>query len=105
MVAFVALGAVVLCVTGGEALYADMGHFGRRPIRIAWYGFVMPALVVNYFGSFDSTWAQLHHHRDHMTCADMIAPLFMFVVGMGMRLSMARRRSAPSASSEGGLAR
>ena len=50
LVAFVGLGAVVLCVTGGEALYADLGHFGRRPIRIAWYGFVMPALVVNYFG-------------------------------------------------------
>ena len=50
MVAFVGLGAVVLCVTGGEALYADMGHFGRRPIRIAWFAFVMPALVVNYFG-------------------------------------------------------
>jgi KUP system potassium uptake protein len=50
LVAFIGLGAVVLCVTGGEALYADMGHFGRRPIRIAWYGFVMPALVVNYFG-------------------------------------------------------
>ncbi|MBL8352247.1 MAG: potassium transporter Kup [Burkholderiaceae bacterium] len=50
LVAFVGLGAVVLCVTGGEALYADMGHFGKRPIRIAWYGFVMPALVVNYFG-------------------------------------------------------
>jgi KUP system potassium uptake protein len=50
MVAFVGLGAVVLCVTGGEALYADMGHFGKRPIRIAWFGFVMPALVVNYFG-------------------------------------------------------
>ena len=49
-VAFVSLGAVVLCVTGGEALYADMGHFGRLPIRIAWYAFVMPALVVNYFG-------------------------------------------------------
>jgi len=49
-VAFVGLGAVVLCVTGGEALYADMGHFGKQPIRIAWYGFVMPALVVNYFG-------------------------------------------------------
>ncbi|MBK7614813.1 MAG: potassium transporter Kup [Burkholderiales bacterium] len=49
-VAFIALGAVVLCVTGGEALYADMGHFGKRPIRIAWYAFVMPALVVNYFG-------------------------------------------------------
>ncbi len=50
VVAFVALGAVVLVVTGGEALYADMGHFGKRPIRIAWYGLVMPALVINYFG-------------------------------------------------------
>jgi KUP system potassium uptake protein len=50
LVAFIALGAVVLCVTGGEALYADMGHFGKKPIRIAWYAFVMPALVVNYFG-------------------------------------------------------
>ncbi len=49
-VAFVALGAVVLVVTGGEALYADLGHFGKKPIRIAWYGIVMPALVVNYFG-------------------------------------------------------
>jgi KUP system potassium uptake protein len=50
LVAFIALGAVVLVVTGGEALYADLGHFGKRPIRIAWYGLVMPALVVNYFG-------------------------------------------------------
>ena len=50
VVAFVGLGAVVLCVTGGEALYADMGHFGKQPIRIAWFTFVMPALVVNYFG-------------------------------------------------------
>ncbi len=50
LVAFVGLGAVVLCVTGGEALYADMGHFGKQPIRIAWYAVVMPALVVNYFG-------------------------------------------------------
>jgi KUP system potassium uptake protein len=50
LVAFIALGAVVLCVTGGEALYADMGHFGRVPIRVAWYGLVMPALVINYFG-------------------------------------------------------
>jgi len=49
-VAFVGLGAVVLVVTGGEALYADLGHFGKLPIRIAWYGLVMPALVVNYFG-------------------------------------------------------
>lgn len=49
-VAFVVLGAVVLVVTGGEALYADLGHFGKQPIRIAWYGGVMPALTLNYFG-------------------------------------------------------
>jgi KUP system potassium uptake protein len=48
--AFVTLGALVLCVTGAEALYADMGHFGKRPIRLAWFGLVMPALVLNYFG-------------------------------------------------------
>ena len=48
--AFVALGSVVLSVTGAEALYADMGHFGARPIRIAWSGFVLPCLVLNYFG-------------------------------------------------------
>jgi KUP system potassium uptake protein len=47
---FLVFGAVVLAVTGGEALYADMGHFGRKPIRFAWLGFVMPALVLNYFG-------------------------------------------------------
>ncbi len=47
---FVALGAVVLCLTGGEALYADMGHFGRRPIRLAWYGLALPALLCNYLG-------------------------------------------------------
>jgi len=47
---FVVLGAVVLAITGGEALYADMGHFGRKPIRLAWYGLVCPALVINYFG-------------------------------------------------------
>jgi KUP system potassium uptake protein len=50
VVAFIGLGAVVLVVTGGEALYADLGHFGKLPIRIAWYGLVMPALVINYFG-------------------------------------------------------
>jgi KUP system potassium uptake protein len=49
-IAFVALGAVVLCVTGAEALYADLGHFGKPPIRWAWFGVVMPALVLNYFG-------------------------------------------------------
>ncbi len=48
--AFATLGAVFLAVTGAEALYADMGHFGRLPIRIAWFGLVMPGLVLNYFG-------------------------------------------------------
>jgi KUP system potassium uptake protein len=48
--AFLALGSVVLAVTGGEALYTDMGHFGRRPIRLAWFFFVLPALLLNYFG-------------------------------------------------------
>lgn len=47
---FLILGSVVLCITGGEALYADMGHFGRKPIQIAWYGLAMPALIINYFG-------------------------------------------------------
>ena len=48
--AFIALGGVVLALTGAEALYADMGHFGKRPIRLAWFSFVLPALVLNYFG-------------------------------------------------------
>jgi KUP system potassium uptake protein len=48
--AFLALGAVVLAVTGAEALYADMGHFGKRPIRLAWFSLVLPALVTNYLG-------------------------------------------------------
>jgi KUP system potassium uptake protein len=48
--AFATLGAVFLCLTGAEALYADMGHFGKKPIRIAWFGLVMPALLLNYFG-------------------------------------------------------
>jgi KUP system potassium uptake protein len=48
--AFLVLGAVFLVVTGGEALYADMGHFGRRPIRLTWFCLVLPALLINYFG-------------------------------------------------------
>ena len=49
-IGFAVLGAVFLVVTGGEALYADMGHFGRRPIRLAWYALVLPALILNYLG-------------------------------------------------------
>lgn len=50
LLSFFALGTVVLTVTGAEALYTDMGHFGRFPIRLAWFGFVLPALLLNYFG-------------------------------------------------------
>ena len=50
LASFVVLGSVVLAVTGAEALYADMGHFGKGPIRLAWFGLVLPALVLNYFG-------------------------------------------------------
>jgi KUP system potassium uptake protein len=57
---FLVLGAVVLCVTGAEALYADMGHYGRNPIKIAWYAFVMPGLLLNYFGQG----ALLVHHPE-----------------------------------------
>jgi len=50
MVSLTVLGAVLLCVTGGEALYADIGHFGRRPLQIAWFSLVYPALLMNYLG-------------------------------------------------------
>jgi KUP system potassium uptake protein len=50
LAAFIAFGSVVLAVTGAEALYADMGHFGRKPIQLAWAAFVLPALALNYFG-------------------------------------------------------
>lgn len=50
IVAFLLLGSVVLAITGAEALYADMGHFGRRPIRLAWIGLIFPSLMLNYFG-------------------------------------------------------
>ncbi len=50
LLGFFALGAVVLCITGAEALYADMGHFGAKPIQYAWLGYVLPALLLNYFG-------------------------------------------------------
>jgi KUP system potassium uptake protein len=49
-IGLIALGAVFLCVTGGEALYADLGHFGRKPIQVAWLGLILPSLLLNYFG-------------------------------------------------------
>jgi KUP system potassium uptake protein len=50
LMGYLSLGAVVLVLTGAEALYADMGHFGRKPIQVAWFGMVLPALMLNYFG-------------------------------------------------------
>lgn len=69
---FLALGAVFLAVTGGEALYADMGHFGKKPIRIAWFGLVLPSLLLNYFGQG----ALLLHHPE-----DLSHPFFEMVHG------------------------
>ncbi|WP_418082051.1 potassium transporter Kup [Tessaracoccus aquimaris] len=50
LIAFIAMGAIVLCITGAEALYADMGHFGAGPIRLSWFAVVFPCLILNYFG-------------------------------------------------------
>lgn len=72
---FLALGVVFLAVTGGEALYADMGHFGRRPIRIAWFALVLPALLLNYFGQG----ALLLHHPENLK-----HPFFEMVPGWAL---------------------
>src|SRR5206468_3595618 len=75
------LGAVVLCITGGEALYADMGHFGARPIRLAWYGVVMPALVLNYFGQGAFLLDKCHAVLDGPCRAAVAAPFYALVPG------------------------
>jgi KUP system potassium uptake protein len=72
---FLVLGAVFLAVTGGEALYADMGHFGPRPIRLAWFTTVIPALVLNYFGQG----ALLLEHPDAA-----VAPFYRLVPGWAL---------------------
>ena len=59
---FLIMGAVVLAITGAEALYADMGHFGLKPIRYAWFGFVFPALLLNPI-NFDALYQQRHPER------------------------------------------
>jgi KUP system potassium uptake protein len=74
-VGFVVMGAVVLAVTGGEALYADMGHFGKRPIRIAWTALVLPALALNYLGQG----ALVLSHREAS-----VNPFFLMVPEWGL---------------------
>ena len=73
-VSLLTLGAVFLAVTGGEALYADLGHFGRRPIQIAWFGLVLPSLVLTYFGQG----ALLLRHPEAVT-----NPFFLMAPGWG----------------------
>ncbi len=74
--AFVLLGSVVLVVTGGEALYADMGHFGRRAIRIAWYVLVYPALLLNYFGQ--GAWLLEHPERGANTFYALVPHEYLY---------------------------
>ncbi len=76
--AFILLGAVILCITGAEALYADMGHFGRRPIRLAWFAVVFPSLLVNYFGQGALLWT---HGKDPSVLAN---PFFSMVSGWAL---------------------
>jgi KUP system potassium uptake protein len=78
MRAFVALGSVVLAVTGAEALYADMGHFGRKPIRISWIYFVLPALLLNYLGQG----AMILSAEPHTALAKVKDPFFYMAPDM-----------------------
>ncbi len=73
---FLILGSVVLVVTGGEALYADMGHFGRRPIRLAWFAVALPALLLNYFGQ--SAWLLHHPEALHNPFYALVPPWFLY---------------------------
>ena len=76
--AFLAMGSVVLAITGAEALYADMGHFGRKPIAIGWLGFVLPALMLNYMGQ-----GAMIHSSDPATAAELVKdPFFLMLPDM-----------------------
>ena len=81
--AFLAMGSVVLALTGAEALYADMGHFGRRPIKVAWLYFVLPALLINYMGQG----AMLLSLSPHQMAAEVKDPFF-FLASDSMRLPL-----------------
>jgi KUP system potassium uptake protein len=80
---FLVLGSVFLVVTGGESLYADMGHFGRRPIRFAWFVLVLPALLLNYFGQGAY---YLQHQTDHLSVHPFfgLAPTWALIPLVGL---------------------
>ncbi|WP_310467931.1 potassium transporter Kup [Sphingomonas sp.] len=81
--AFIAMGSVVLAVTGAEALYADMGHFGRRPIRASWIYFVMPTLLLNYMGQ-----GALLMNLDPAQAAETVKNPFFFLAPEALRLPL-----------------
>lgn len=80
---FLALGSVVLAVTGAEALYSDMGHFGRGPMRLSWFGFVMPCLLINYFGQ-----AAMILGLDDASAAEAMENPFFNLAPEGLRLPL-----------------
>ncbi len=81
--AFLALGSVVLAVTGSEALYSDMGHFGRGPMKLSWFGFVMPCLLLNYFGQ-----GAMIIGLDNAAAAEAIQSPFFFLASEEWRLPL-----------------
>lgn len=81
--AFLALGSVVLAVTGSEALYSDMGHFGRGPMRFSWFGFVMPCLLLNYFGQ-----GAMIVGMDTSAAAEAIQNPFFYMASETLRLPL-----------------
>jgi KUP system potassium uptake protein len=81
--AFLALGSVVLAVTGAEALYSDMGHFGRGPLRLSWFGFVMPCLLLNYFGQ-----GAMILGMEDATAAEAIQNPFFYLAPETLRLPL-----------------
>ena len=89
--AFLALGSVVLAVTGAEALYSDMGHFGRGPLRISWFSFVMPCLLLNYFGQ-----AAMIIGMGDATAAEAIKNPFFFLAPEMLRLPLVLLATAAS---------
>ncbi|MGN6496743.1 MAG: potassium transporter Kup [Tsuneonella sp.] len=83
LLGFLALGSVVLAVTGAEALYTDMGHFGRGPLRMSWFGFVMPCLLINYFGQ-----AAMIMHLEAASAAEAIKNPFFVMASETYRLPL-----------------
>jgi KUP system potassium uptake protein len=91
LLGFLALGSVVLAVTGAEALYADMGHFGRGPLRMSWFGFVMPCLLINYFGQ-----AAMIMNLEAAAAAEAIKNPFFVMADESLRLPLVLLATAAS---------